>query len=63
MVMMETEKAGNKFVFSLPHGAPYQLAFDALLEIQAQLTEWQRIQEQQAADAQAKAQTKADQSA
>lgn len=53
MVTMEVDKSGNKFVFSLPHGSAYQLAFEALAEFQAQLTEWQRIQEQQAADASA----------
>ena len=50
MVMMEVDNAGHKFVFSLPQGAPYQGAFDALSEIQAQLLEWQKMQEQRAAE-------------
>lgn len=63
MVMMEVDKSGNKFVFGVPQGAPYQAVFEALTDFQNQLLEWQRLQEQQAADTQAKAQVAADQSA
>lgn len=63
MVTMEVDKSGNKFFLSIPQGAPYQLVFEALLEFQTQLLEWQRVQEQQAADAEVAAQAKCDQSA
>ena len=49
MVMMEVEKAGHKYVFHIPQGAPYRDAFEAVHEIQSQLLEWQKIQEQRSA--------------
>lgn len=49
MVLLEVEKSGHKFMFSVQQHSPFKLALEALHEIQGQILEWQRIAEERQA--------------
>lgn len=46
MVMLDIDKDGHKFIFSVPQHAPFKLALEALHEFQGQILAWQKIAEE-----------------
>lgn len=51
MVLLETEKDGQRFSFSVQQHSSFKSSLESLHEFQGMILEWQRIAEERAADA------------